>query len=101
MNYGKEGDLQNFSFADDSRYTVSYITINHRIYSKFRGLNFGVFDWKENLWGINFHGHGGMVGTIIGFATYASSYCGVVFVDKRHTTKCTKIDIPQKFLRVR
>ena len=30
------------------------------------------FDWQENLWGINFCGNGGMVGTIIiGFAKYA------------------------------
>ena len=26
---------------------------------KFRGLIFCVFDWQENLWGINFRGHGG------------------------------------------
>ena len=52
---------------------------------KFRELNFRVFDWQENLWDINFCGHGGVVGTIIvGFAKYAS-YCGLIFVDKRHT----------------
>ena len=32
---------------------------------KFCGLIFCVFDWQENLCGINFCGHGGMVGTII------------------------------------
>ena len=64
---------------------------------KFRGLIF-VFDWQENSWGINFHGHGGMVGTIVvGFTKYAS-YCGLIFVDKRHTMKSTKIYTPQKFL---
>ena len=32
-------------------------------------LIFHVFDWQENSWGINFHGHGGVVDTIIiGFA---------------------------------
>ena len=51
------------------------------------------FDWQENLWGINFCGHGGMEGTIIvGFAKYA----GLIFMDKRHTTKSTKIYTPQK-----
>ena len=48
---------------------------------KFCALNFRVFDWKENWWGINFHCHGGVVGTIIGFAKYAS-YCGLIFMDK-------------------
>ena len=44
---------------------------------KFHWLNFHVFDWQENLWGINFRGHGGMVGTIVvRFAKYAS-YCGL------------------------
>ena len=58
---------------------------------KFRGLNFHVFDWKENSWGINFCGHGGMVGTIVvGFAKKYAGYCGLIFVDKRHTTKSTK-----------
>ena len=61
---------------------------------KFRGLIFCVVDWQENSWGINFHGHGGMVGTIIvRFAKYAS-YCGLIFVDKRHTMKSTKIHTP-------
>ena len=42
-----------------------------------------------------------MVGTIVvGFAKYAS-YCGLIFVDKRHTTKSMKIFTPQKFLHVR
>ena len=41
-----------------------------------------------------------MVGTIIvRFAKYAS-YCGVIFVDKRHTTKSMKIYTPRKFLHV-
>ena len=42
-----------------------------------------------------------MVGTIVvRFAKYAS-YCGLIFVDKRHTMKCTKIYTPQKFLHKR
>ena len=64
---------------------------------KFLGLNFCVLDKQENLWGINFHGHGHMVSTIVGFANYAS-FCGLIFVDKRHTSKSTKIYTPQKFL---
>ena len=49
---------------------------------KFCRLIFRVFDWQENLWGINFHGNGGVVGTIIvGFAKYAS-YCGLIFMDR-------------------
>ena len=49
---------------------------------KFRKLIFHVFDWQENLWDINFCGHGGVVGTIIvGFAKHAS-YCGLIFVDR-------------------
>ena len=32
---------------------------------KFHGLIFRVFNWQENLWGINFRGYGGMVGTIV------------------------------------
>ena len=44
--------------------------------------------------------HGGVVGTIVvGFAKYAS-YCGLIFIDKRYTTKSMKIYIPQKFLCV-
>ena len=61
---------------------------------KFCGLNFRVFDWQENSWGINFHGFGGVVDTIVvEFAKYAS-YCGLIFIDKRHTTKSTKIYAP-------
>ena len=42
----------------------------YRTCIKFCGLIFHVFDWQENLWGINFHGHGDMVGRIIvGFAS--------------------------------
>ena len=37
----------------------------YRTHIKFRGLNFCVFDWQENSWGINFRGHGGVVGTIV------------------------------------
>ena len=45
---------------------------------KFYGLIFRVFDWQENLWGINFCRHGGMAGKIVvGFAKYAS-YCGLI-----------------------
>ena len=44
----------------------------YRTHIKFRGLIFRIFDWQENLWGINFCGHGSMVGTIvIEFAKYA------------------------------
>ena len=32
---------------------------------KLRGSILCVFDWQENSWGISFHGHGSMVGTII------------------------------------
>ena len=67
---------------------------------KFHGLIFRVFNWKENSRSINFRGHGGMVGTIVvGFAKYAT-YCELTFMNKRHTTKSTKIYIPQKFLCV-
>ena len=31
---------------------------------KFHGLNFRVFGWGENSWGINFRGHSSVVGTI-------------------------------------
>ena len=42
---------------------------------KFCGLIFRVFDWQENSWGINFHGHGAVVVTIIvRFAKYASYF---------------------------
>ena len=52
---------------------------------KFCGPIFRVFDWQENSWGINFRDYGGAIGTIIvRFAKYAS-YCGLIFVDKRHT----------------
>ena len=45
--------------------------------NKFCGLIFRDFDWRENLWGINFHGNGSVVGTIIvGFVKYA-----IVIVD--------------------
>ena len=41
-----------------------------------------------------------VMGTIIaGFAKYAS-YCGLIFMDKRHTMKSMKFYIPQKFLHV-
>ena len=56
---------------------------------KFCGFCF--FDWQENSWGIYFCCHGSVVGTIIvQFAKYAS-YCGLIFMDKRHTMKFTKI----------
>ena len=69
---------------------------------KFCGLIFHVFDWQEYLWGIYFRDHGSVVGTIVvGFAKYAS-YCGLSFMDKRHTTKSIEIYvyIPRKFLCV-
>ena len=60
--------------------------------------NIHVFDLKEKKsWGINFCGHGSMVGTIIvRFAKHAS-YCGLIFMDNthnRHTTKSTKFYTP-------
>ena len=71
--------------------------MDYRTSIKFCGLIFRVFDWQENSWDINFCGHGGVVGTIIvRFAKYAS-YCVLIFVDKRHTTKSTKIYTPQNF----
>ena len=73
----------------------------YRTRIKFHGLIFCVFDWQKNLWGINFRGHGGMVGTIVVRLAKYASYCVLIFVDKRHTTKSTKIYMPQKFLRVR
>ena len=55
---------------------------------KFRGLNFCVL---KKIVGINFCGYGSMEGTIVvEFAKYAS-YCGLIFVDKRHTIKSMKI----------
>ena len=60
---------------------------------KFCGLNFHVFDWKENLWDINFCSHGSVVSTIVRIAKYAS-YCGLIFVDKRHTMKSMKVYTP-------
>ena len=79
--------------------------INSRIsyyhtHNKFCGLIFRVFDWQENPWGNNFHGNGGVVGTIIvGFAKYAS-YCELIFVDRGNTTKSSNIYTPLKFIRV-
>ena len=32
----------------------------YRMHIEFHGLNFCVFDCKENSLGINFHGHGGV-----------------------------------------
>ena len=58
---------------------------------KFCELIFPVFDWQQNLWGTNFCGHSGTVGTIIvRFAQYAS-YCQLIFVDKHkiHENLCT------------
>ena len=37
---------------------------------------FFVFDWQVNSWGINFHGHGSMTGTIIVAFAKCASYCG-------------------------
>ena len=61
---------------------------------KFCELIFCIFDWQENLWGINFHGCDGMVGTIV-------VRFGLIFVVKKHTMKSTKIYTPWKFLHVR
>ena len=60
----------------------SLILQQYHMYIKFCGLNFHVFDWQENLWGINFRGRGSVVGTIVvGSAKYAS-YFGLIFVDR-------------------
>ena len=57
-------------------------------------INFCVFEWQENSWGINFCGHGGLVGTIVvGFAKYAS-YCGLLFVVRGIPQN------PQKFMHL-
>ena len=78
----------------------SHTIMHYHKHIKFCGVIFCVFHWQENSWDINFHGHGGMVGTIVvRFAKYAS-YCGLIFVDKRHTMKSTKNYTPRKFLRV-
>ena len=54
----------------------------------------------KKICGVLIFVHGGVVGTIVvGFAK-CSSYCGLIFVDKRHNTKSTKISTPQKFLHV-
>ena len=80
---------------------VLYVIQYYRMRIKFCVLIFHVFDWQENSLGINFCGHGGVVGTIVvGFAKYAS-YFGLIFVDKRHTTKSMKFYMPQNFLHVR
>ena len=55
-------------------YTGKYELIKYyRKCIKFCGLNFRVFGWQENLWGINFCGHGGVVGKIV----VGINYCGV------------------------
>ena len=46
---------------------------------KFCGLIFRAFDWHDNLWGINFCGHGREVGTIIVRFAKHTSYCGLIF----------------------
>ena len=69
----------------------------YHMHIKFFGLIFRAFDWQENLWDINFRGHGGVVGTIVvRFAKYAS-YCGLIFMDKRHTMKSIKNLYTMKF----
>ena len=45
----------------------------YRIHIKFCGLKFRVFGWQEISWGINFCGHGNVVGTII----VGINFCGV------------------------
>ena len=77
---------------------ITLVTINCatvRVLKKFHGLIFCA--WQENSWGINFHGHGCVVGTIFVKFEYAS-YCGLIFMDKNHTTKSMKIYTPRKFL---
>ena len=48
---------------------VLWLRGKYHICIKFRGLIFYVFDWQENLWGINFCGHISMV--VVGFDKYA------------------------------
>ena len=67
----------------------------YRTCIKFRGLIFRAFDWQENLWGINFHGHGGYVQLLLNLLSMLIC-CVLVFMDKRHTMKSTKIYTPQK-----
>ena len=53
-------------------------TIHNTVHTciKFRGLNFHVFDWQDNSRGINFHDHGGVVGTfVVEYARYKLSWC--------------------------
>ena len=58
-------------------------------------VKFSCFWLEKYLGSINFHGYGSVVGTIIvRFAKYASYY-GLIFVDKRHTTKSRN---PWKFI---
>ena len=66
----------------------------YRMHIKFCGLIFHVFDWQENSWYINFRGHGSVVSTIVVRFTKYASYCGLIFVDKRHTMKSMKIYTP-------
>ena len=59
------------------------------------GLIFCAFDQQEILWGINFGGHGGVVGTIVvTFAKY-SGYCVLIFVDRGIPQN------PQKFIHIK
>ena len=65
---------------------------NYRTSIKFRGLNFRVFGWQENSWGINFRGHSDVVGTIIVgiiFAVYKFSWIREYHVihENLYTTK--------------
>ena len=73
----------------------SLIIQQYHTHIKFCGLNFHVFDWQENLWGINFRGHDSVVGTIVvGSAKYAR-YCGLIFVDRgipRNLRQCIHLE---------
>ena len=70
---------------------ISGVYILHETYHthvKFRGLNFRVSIGKKS-------GYGGLAGTIVVVFAKCASYCGLIFVDKRHTTKYT-----QKFMHL-
>ena len=53
---------------------------------KFCGLNFRVFGLQENLWGINFCGHRGVVGTIIVNINFRVKLTAVSFELFHHCT---------------
>ena len=77
--------------------------LKSHIYDTVRTLNFIVnfsYFWLARKFvSINFCSHGGVAGTI-GYNCCWICYCGLIFVDKRHITKSTKIYASQEFLCV-